>query len=218
MAKNKIVPASRPKCSSKSQQRGKLQQIEADKKQASNVYKKTNFTNKLVKAEDHIHSFLLNLKPWGTLFGLLPLLETEVTLNMANFSIALQNHKWHSPSRSNQITQPSGMIITHDKCKELVSFYLTEPQSKAKVFPRKFTKLKGLLQCIFVCVQPYSTTLFGVPFPLPTPQGAEIGSSVTCPRVSGRDRDLRAVLGNPRDKRHNRQTYSGMSTRDATKF
>ena len=24
---------------------------------------------------------------------------------------------------------------------------------------------------IFVCVQPYSTTLFGVPFPLPTPQG-----------------------------------------------
>ena len=34
----------------------------------------------------------------------------------------------------------------------------------------------------FVCVQPYSTTLFGVPFPLPTPQGAGIGNSGTSPR------------------------------------
>jgi hypothetical protein len=32
---------------------------------------------------------------------------------------------------------------------------------------------------IFVCVQPYSTTL---PFPLPTPQGAGIGNSGTGPR------------------------------------
>ena len=27
------------------------------------------------------------------------------------------------------------------------------------------------MRLIFVCVQSYSTTLFGVPFPLPTPQG-----------------------------------------------
>ncbi len=31
----------------------------------------------------------------------------------------------------------------------------------------------------FVCTQPCSTTMFGVPFPLPTPQGAGIGNSVT---------------------------------------
>jgi hypothetical protein len=36
--------------------------------------------------------------------------------------------------------------------------------------------------CIFVCVQPDSTTLFWVPFPLPTPQGAGIGNSGTSPR------------------------------------
>ncbi len=38
---------------------------------------------------------------------------------------------------------------------------------------------------VFVCVQPHSTTLFGVPFPLPThptPQGAGIGDSGTSPR------------------------------------
>jgi hypothetical protein len=35
---------------------------------------------------------------------------------------------------------------------------------------------------IFVYVQPYSTTLFGVPFPFPTPQGAGIGNSGRCPR------------------------------------
>ncbi len=43
--------------------------------------------------------------------------------------------------------------------------------------------------CIFVCVQPDSTTLFGVPFPLrvPTPQGAGIGNSRTSlrPRFKG---------------------------------
>ena len=33
-----------------------------------------------------------------------------------------------------------------------------------------------------MCVQPYSTTLFGVPLPLPTPQGAGIGNSGTSPR------------------------------------
>jgi hypothetical protein len=35
----------------------------------------------------------------------------------------------------------------------------------------------------FVCAQPYSTTLSGVPFPLPKPQGiGMIGNSGTCPR------------------------------------
>jgi hypothetical protein len=38
------------------------------------------------------------------------------------------------------------------------------------------------MMIIFVCVQPCSTTLFGVPFPLPTPQGAGIGNSGTSPR------------------------------------
>ncbi len=33
-----------------------------------------------------------------------------------------------------------------------------------------------------MCVQPCSTTLFGVPFPLPTAQGAGIGNSGTIPR------------------------------------
>jgi hypothetical protein len=40
----------------------------------------------------------------------------------------------------------------------------------------------GLQQRIFVCVQPCSTTLFGLPFPLPTPQGAGISSSGSSPR------------------------------------
>ncbi len=41
---------------------------------------------------------------------------------------------------------------------------------------------RSLKTCIFVCVQPYSNTLFGVPFPLPTPPGAGIGNSGTSPR------------------------------------
>jgi hypothetical protein len=52
---------------------------------------------------------------------------------------------------------------------------------------RMYRLTGSCMQChsrrrIFVCVQPYSTTLFGVPFPLPTPQGAGIGNSRTSPR------------------------------------
>jgi hypothetical protein len=42
--------------------------------------------------------------------------------------------------------------------------------------------IKQWLMSFFVCVQLYSTTLFGVPFPLPTPQVAGIGNSGTSPR------------------------------------
>ena len=48
--------------------------------------------------------------------------------------------------------------------------------------PKSLLKTETITLCIFVCVQPYSTTLFGVPFPLPTPQGAGIGNSGTSPR------------------------------------
>jgi hypothetical protein len=68
----------------------------------------------------------------------------------------------------------------------------------------------NVFSCIFVCVQPYSKILFGVPFPLPTPQGAGIGNSGTCPRP-------KAALGDPQDKRQRRQTYSGRSARVATR-
>ncbi len=47
---------------------------------------------------------------------------------------------------------------------------------------QSIVQLSTSFSCIFVCVQPYSTTLFGVPFPLPTPQGAGIGNSGTSPR------------------------------------
>jgi hypothetical protein len=65
---------------------------------------------------------------------------------------------------------------------------------------------------IFVCVQPYSTTLFGVPFLLPTSQA--LGSAT---QGQARDRDSRAALGKPQDKRHVRQTYLGRSARVATR-
>jgi hypothetical protein len=78
----------------------------------------------------------------------------------------------------------------------------------------RLLRILGLLRatrvCIFVCVQLYSTTLFGVPFPLPTPQGAGIGNSGTSPRP-------RFEIGNPQDKWQLRQTYSERSTRVATR-
>ena len=67
------------------------------------------------------------------------------------------------------------------------SFYLMRPSSGCKQAPSRtnrlnFPRSKGLVNVIFVCAQPCSTTLFGVPFPLPTPQGAGIGNSGTSPR------------------------------------
>ncbi len=64
-------------------------------------------------------------------------------------------------------------------------------------------KTTNRLNCIFVCLQPDSTTLFALPPPNTSRRWYAQGQA--------RDRDLRAVLGNLQDKRHIRQTYSGRS-------
>ena len=56
---------------------------------------------------------------------------------------------------------------------------------------------------IFVSVQPSSTTLYGVPFPLPTPQGRRDSQLRTMPK-----REIRMLRkATPRTWRPLRQTY-----------
>ncbi len=57
---------------------------------------------------------------------------------------------------------------THTKSQRMHSESTTEP-------------LVVMYPC-FLCVQPYTTALFGVPFPLATPQGTGIGNLGTSPR------------------------------------
>ncbi len=67
--------------------------------------------------------------------------------------------------------------------------------------------------CIFVCVQPFSNTLFEVPFPLPTPgplgHRAQQLKAITMYEI----RVLHQAI--PRTWRPLRQTYSGRRARDA---
>ena len=64
---------------------------------------------------------------------------------------------------------------------------------------------------IFVSVQPSSTTLYGVPFPLPTPQGRRDSQLRTRPQ-----REIRMLRkATPRTWRPLRQIHEGRSARDA---
>ncbi len=66
---------------------------------------------------------------------------------------------------------------------------------------------------IFVSVQPTSTTLFGVPFPLPTPQGRRDSHLRTLPK-----REIRMLRkATPRTWRPLRQIYQGRSARVAAR-
>ena len=72
------------------------------------------------------------------------------------------------------------------------------------------TKFSGnVFSCACSLIRPHCS---GCPFP--SPHLKALGSAT---QGQARDRDSRAALGNPQDKRHLRQTYSGRSARVATR-
>ncbi len=85
------------------------------------------------------------------------------------------------------------------------------------MFPRESTGVvlipcRFVEHCIFVCVQTFRPHCSGCPFP--SPHLKALGSAT---QGHARDPNSRATLGNPQDKRHIWQIYSGRSAKVATR-
>jgi len=115
-----------------------------------------------------------------------------------------KNTEWHSVSESTAMAGFDSFTQNHE-----YSPHISRGLDKGGFLFRMVLSFLMFL----VCVQPFSTALFGVPSPHPTPQGRWVQHHRKVPDSCVR-RMHKAVFRTPRQ---HRQTYEGRMPRDATR-